>query len=143
MADHTPTTWYVMERMELPYDAATSALGSIVPVSSIETATEGRLVVDAVRHARPGAVQGFVGRLRCGSMPWQTVTVEVGVEPWSHGESVVAVRPVVRPPRTGADRYFERSRTVLDALRSRLLESSPTSAAVPPTVAMEELRKAS
>jgi hypothetical protein len=139
MPDHTPASWYVMERMAVPYDAATSALGSIVPVSSIETATDGRFVVESVRHARPGAVQGFVGRLRFGTLPWQTVPVEIDIEPWSRRESVVALRPAARPPRLGADRYFETSLSVLGALRDELLASSAALSA--PHV--EELRKAS
>jgi hypothetical protein len=140
MPDHTPTSWYVMQRLAVPYDAATSALGSIVPVSSIETATDGRLVVDSVRHARPGAVQGFVGRMRCGTLPWQTVPVEIGVEPWSRRESVVALRPTARPPRLGAERYFESSLSVLGALRDELLASTDIA---PPAPHVEELRKAS
>ena len=141
MPDHTtPTSWYVMQRLAVPYDAATSALGSIVPVSSIEAATDGRIVVDSVRHARPGAVQGFVGQLRCGKLPWQSVPVEVGVEPWSHRESVVALRPAARPPRLGAQRYFESSLSVLGTLRDELLASTSTTPSAPH---VEDLRKAS
>jgi hypothetical protein len=145
MLDHsTPTSWYVMERMTVPYETATSALGSLVPVSSIERATDGRFAVDAVQHARPGAVRGFLGRLRCGSLPWQTVAVEVAVEPWSHQESVVALRPLGRPPRAGGDRYFAAALTVLDTLRAELLSGTHAGPAPVVVVAdVEDLPKAS
>jgi hypothetical protein len=125
MPDHPPTSWYVMERMPLPYDDATTALGTVVPVSSIEATIGGLLVVDSVRHARPGAVGGVDGRLRCGVLPWQSVPVEVAVEPWSRDDSVVALRPAARPPRTGVARYFESSRSVLAVLRDALVASAP------------------
>jgi hypothetical protein len=145
VVEHTPTswptTWYVMQRIAVPYEAATSALGSRVPVSTIEMATDGHLVVEAVRHARPGAVEGFNARLRYGALPWQTLSVEVSVEPWSHSESVVALRPTARPPRTNADRYFTSSLTVLDALRDELLASMPAPSR--PTASVEALREAS
>ena len=137
MLDHTPTSWHVMERMDVNYDVATSALGTSVPVSAIEAATDGRFVVESVQHARPGAVQGFLGRLRCGPMPWQRVPVELAVEPWSSRESAVTLRPTGRPPRAGADRYFESARTALGTVRAELLASRKVAVEVP------ELRKAS
>ena len=137
MLDHTPPTWHVMERMDVTYDAATSALGTSVPISMIEAATDGRFVIESVQHARPGSVQGFVGRLRCGALPWQQVPVELAVEPWSHRDSAVTLRPTGRPPRAGADRYFGSALTVLGAVRTELLASSV------PEIEVPELRKAS
>jgi|SRR5262245_12280254 len=137
MIDHTPPSWFVMERMDVTYDAATSALGTTLPIRALEAATDGRFVVASVQHARPGAVQGFVGRLRCGALPWLRVPVELAVEPWSQDESAVTLRPTGRPPRAGADRYFDSAVTVLGAVRSELLASTVREVELP------ELRKAS
>jgi hypothetical protein len=139
MLDYTPPTWHVMQRMNVTYDAATSALGTSVPVSTIEAATEGRFVVESVQHALPGAVQGFVGRLRCGALPWQQVPGELAVEPWSYRESAVTLRPSGRPPRARAERYFGTALSVVGAVRGELLASGARDA----VRQVEELRKAS
>ena len=137
MLHHTFPSWCVMQRMDVTYEAATSALGASVPSSTIEAATEGRFVIESVQHARPGSVQGLVGRLRCGALPWHQVPAELAVEPWSRRESAVTLRPTGRPPRAGADRYFDHALAVLEAVRSELLASRV------PDVEAPELRKAS
>jgi hypothetical protein len=128
-------TWYVWRRIPLRHDETTRALGALLRSGSSPGVAATGVAVERLHHARPGDARGFVGRLPLGRI-FGAPRVEVEVEPWSHTESTIAVRPLDRAPRLRASRYFERAFAVLDRLEALLLAR-----AVEPTTT--EMRRAS
>jgi hypothetical protein len=130
------TSWYVSRRIQVPSADATRALGEILRTGSLAPGLVPDVVVDDVKHTRPGAASGFTGRLRLGGV-FGATPVEVELDAWSHSESTLAVRPARRPPKLRADRYFERALAFLDRFGTHLLEH----VVVPPE--RNEVRRAS
>jgi hypothetical protein len=115
------TSWYMSRRIPTTRADATRALGEALRTGSLVRGIVPGVVVDGVRHTRPGAASGFTGRLRLGGV-FGVTPVEVEVEAWSHSESTLGVRPARRPPKLRADRYFECAFAFLDRLETHLLE---------------------
>jgi hypothetical protein len=130
------TSWYMSRRIPATRADATRALGETLRTGSLALGPVPAVVVDDVRHTRPGAASGFTGRLRLGGV-FGTTPVEVEVEAWSDSESMLGIRPARRPPRLRADRYFDSALALLDGLETHLLEH----VVVPPE--RNEVRRAS
>lgn len=115
------TSWYMSRRIQATSADATRALGEALRTGSLAPGPVADVVVDGVRHTRPGAASGFTGRLRLGGVCGAT-PIEVEVEAWSQSESTIGVRPARRPPKLRADRYFRCALALLDRLEGHLLE---------------------
>jgi hypothetical protein len=140
---HDPTitpaapSWYVARRIPMSPTDATRALGETLRAGAVAPGRAADIAVDGVHHTRPGEARGFTGRLRLGRALTPTIRVEIEVEPWSWSESVLGVRPMRRPPRFRADRYFRRVLSLLDGLEADMVER------VGAPAARAEIRRAS
>lgn len=128
------TGWYVARRIAVPCGSASHALGEVLRTGGMPDRAP--VVVNSVRHGRPGEARGFTGRLRLrGLRP--SVPVEVELEPSSTADAVFGLRPARRPPTWRADRYFESALGVLADLETAVL------ARVMPALLPVEVRRAS
>jgi hypothetical protein len=118
-------TWYVGRRIGMTYEDATHALGDLLRRGDTFAGAQAAVTVDTVQHARPGDARGFRGRLRVRGLGRVRISVEI--EPWSRAESALGLRPVGRPPRLRADRYFDAAVALLARLESGLRERVPGS----------------
>ena len=114
-------SWHVSRRVPVAPADATRALGEAIRAGALTQAMGSALAVEGVCHVRTGEVRGLVGRLRLGRR-FRSARVEIEVEPWSHSESALGLRPVRRPPRVQSDRYFASAVALLAALEACLLE---------------------
>ena len=128
------TGWYVARRIAVPCGSASHALGEVLRTGALPDRAP--VVVDTVRHGRPGEARGFTGRLHLRGLH-PSVPVEVELEPWSTTDAVLGLRPARRPPTRRADRYFESAIGVLADLESAVL------ARVMPAPSSFEVRRAS
>jgi hypothetical protein len=124
MADDWTTTpppgWYLSRRIPVSRPEAMRALCDALRADPLLLSMGPDVTMDRVEHLRLGETRGFTGRLRLGLLG--TTRIEVEVEPWSHTESVLAVRPLRRAPRARASRYFAHALGLLAGLETLLLE---------------------
>jgi hypothetical protein len=113
--------WHVSRRIPARYVDAVQALGDALRADPLLLSLGPDVVVGGVRYLRPGEARGFTARLRLGPVHGAT-RVEVQVEPWSHGESALGLRPTRRAPRARADRYFVRALALLADLEQCVLD---------------------
>jgi hypothetical protein len=104
------TTWYVERRVAASEHDVTGALGEALRADAVDAETHAP--IHTIRHGRPGAARGFTSRLRLGRLA-RPIAIEVEVEPWSRGESVLGVRPERRPAERVAKRYFAAATALL------------------------------
>jgi hypothetical protein len=121
-----PPTWHVSRRIPASLPEATRALGDALRVDPLLLSLGPGFTIDRVAHLRLGEVQRFSGRLQLGLAG--TTRIEVEIEPWSHRESALSVRPRRRAPRARAARYFAHARQLLVALDGCIIERIVTPA---------------
>jgi hypothetical protein len=127
--DWTPTfppAWCVSRRILASHPEAMRALGDALRADPLLLSVGPGFAIDHVEHLRLGEVQRFTGRLRLGLAG--TTRIEVEIEPWSHRESALSVRPRRRAPRARAARYFAHARQLLVALDGCITERIVTPA---------------
>ena len=115
----TPTTWYLSRRIQLPLEAATTALDLLTGQLSPGRALGSLRLREALDAAPPGVSRRLPGRLFLAGLG-RPVRVELELTPWSHHESELALRPMKRVPSRRATRYSSTAVTTLDAVRAEL-----------------------
>jgi hypothetical protein len=121
-----PPGWYVYRRIPASHTEAMRALCDALRADPLLLSMGPDFAIDRVEHLRLGEARRFTGRLRLGLAG--TTRIEVEVEPWSHTESALAVRPLRRAPRARANRYFAHALALLGDLETCIVERIVTPA---------------